>query len=224
MPRKIYKNHWTKGGFDFDHAHHRITFISKSAPASVNPESFHQAAFFDIIRRNMPQPPMAARRLERGLKKGSIVLEPVLDDPKYLTDPLYILTRIRHFPNGGYRHPKTANEMQRQGTSPGAFDNFLDAARHGYHGLRVELKIERNELSSAQQEERRWLEQEGYSCHVAWHYAELLQLVLWYCEIPRKLIRGYPQAHEITLPKKGGHDARCGCELELSSLPSLVAA
>lgn len=47
-------------------------------------------------------------------------------------------------PNGGARHPAVAAKMREEGVKPGVPDLFLPVARHGFHGLFLELKTEVN--------------------------------------------------------------------------------
>jgi len=48
-------------------------------------------------------------------------------------------------PNGGYRTAATAGRLRGEGVKAGVFDVSLDVARHGFHGLRLELKRPRTE-------------------------------------------------------------------------------
>jgi hypothetical protein len=43
--------------------------------------------------------------------------------------------------NGGLRTAATAGRMKGEGVKAGVFDLSLDCARHGFHGLRIELKV-----------------------------------------------------------------------------------
>ena len=45
-----------------------------------------------------------------------------------------------HVPNGGARHIATAARMKAEGVKPGVPDICLPVARHGYHGLYIEMK------------------------------------------------------------------------------------
>jgi len=44
-------------------------------------------------------------------------------------------------PNGGRRHIKVAKEMKAEGQKKGVPDLNLPIARHGYHGLYIEMKM-----------------------------------------------------------------------------------
>ena len=206
------KNKFLKGGFNFATGKSKPLEIRKSAPVVNINESDLQSAFFAILRQNEPRPPVRTRR---GSKQ--LIVEPILDDPKYLNHPLYIFTRVRHFPNGGFRHASVAEQLFLEGVRPGAFDIYLDAARHNCSGLRIEMKAADGELSDYQIEEMRWLRAENYSAHVCYHYVEAMEVLLWYTGVDRKLIRGYPPSpHSYQLPAQG-HEELCGCGLELTT-------
>lgn len=80
-------------------------------------------------------------------------------------DPL--LDMLYAVPNGGSRYMAEAVNLKRQGVKAGVPDMFLPVARHGYHGLYIELKrIKCGRLSLAQ---KFWLErlrEQGYAACV----------------------------------------------------------
>ena len=65
-------------------------------------------------------------------------------------------------PNGGARDPITGSRLKAEGVRRGTPDLFLEAARGGYHGLRLEMKAIDGRESEAQQEFGRYLEKAGY--------------------------------------------------------------
>jgi len=74
-------------------------------------------------------------------------------------------------PNGGSRHKIEASRLKRQGVKAGVADIFLDVARQGYHGLRIELKRpaeggKRKGTVSVEQKEwiERWLQHGYFAC------------------------------------------------------------
>lgn len=69
----------------------------------------------------MPHPPIKTRPISKGENKGALAVDELILDPKYLAHPLYVLTRVRHFPNEGKRDPGLAAQ---QGIRAGAFDIF----------------------------------------------------------------------------------------------------
>lgn len=71
---------------------------------------------------------------------------------------------IMAIPNGQYRK----GQRPEPGIVPGAFDLFLPVPSGQYHGLWIELKISPNKPSRAQLEFMRRMQQQGYSCVVAY--------------------------------------------------------
>lgn len=123
-----------------------------------------------------------------------------------------IFKDVYHVPNGGHRHEAVALKLRAEGVKPGIPDIHLDAARRGFHGFKCELKVERNKLGENQIYFRKRYIEEGFFTHSAWHYAELLAMLLWYLDIDIKKIQGLPNRHAIIIPAQGGqHDERCGC-------------
>lgn len=84
-----------------------------------------------------------------------------------------MLNAIAHIPNGGYRRKSEAARMKAQGVRRGYPDILLDYPSCGKHGLRIELKRERN--YRIDREQKRWIYQlnvNGYAavfCFGWWH-------------------------------------------------------
>lgn len=72
------------------------------------------------------------------------------------------LKLLYHIPNGGKRNASEAAHLKRQGVKAGVPDLFLPAARMGYHGLYVELKVGRNKPTELQLQWQRDLTEQGY--------------------------------------------------------------
>jgi hypothetical protein len=123
-----------------------------------------------------------------------------------------------HVPNGGLRNKRVAAQLLAEGVRPGVHDIHLDAARRGFYGFKCELKVLYNDLSPDQSRIRKRLLQENYFAHTAWHYAEMINLILWYLDISPKSVQGYPHRVAVVLPPKGGHDERCGCDFRIKDL------
>lgn len=73
-------------------------------------------------------------------------------------------------PNGGARDPITGSRLKAEGVRRGTPDLFLEAARRGYHGLRIEMKAIGGRESEEQEEFGLYLERAGYQfrfCHGA---------------------------------------------------------
>lgn len=50
------------------------------------------------------------------------------------------LSLLFHIPNGGYRSPRTAAALKKQGVQPGVPDLFLPVPCGVFHGLWIEMK------------------------------------------------------------------------------------
>ncbi len=75
-------------------------------------------------------------------------------------------------PNGGHRHKAVAGKLKAEGVKAGVEDVFLDVARGGYHGLRIEMKAGKNKATP---EQRDWMARhnaEGYLAIVCYGWAE----------------------------------------------------
>ena len=91
-------------------------------------------------------------------------------------------------PNGGYRNPRLAALLKATGTLAGAPDVVVDLARHGWHGLRIELKRRKGgSLSTDQVRVHKALAQEGYLVVVARGAEEAWELFEWYVNGPRTM-------------------------------------
>lgn len=83
-------------------------------------------------------------------------------------------------PNGGHRHKAVAAKLKAEGVKAGVLDVFLDVARGGYHGLRVELKVGTNQPTAAQLE---WIDRftrYGYKTAVCRDLDGLKALIVGY--------------------------------------------
>lgn len=92
------------------------------------------------------------------------------------------LALLHHIPNGGKRDAITAAIMKREGVKAGVSDLFLPVARHGYHGLYIELKALDGKLSSNQ---KWWIEEtakQGYKSMTCWGWEEAKSEIVSYLE------------------------------------------
>ena len=79
---------------------------------------------------------------------------------------------LHHVPNGAFLHgnqQQRARQMiklKKQGVKVGVLDLFLPAARHGYHGLYIEMKRRdgKGRLSPEQKEFSADISEAGYLC------------------------------------------------------------
>lgn len=93
------------------------------------------------------------------------------------------LEYLYHIPNGGSRNLKEAANLKKQGVRAGVPDLDLPVARKGYHGLRIELKFGKNDLSVNQ---KRWLEflrDQGYATAVCYGWKEAVGVICRYLDI-----------------------------------------
>lgn len=102
-------------------------------------------------------------------------------DRRALSNPLW--NYIFAIPNGGYRDKATAGKLKAEGVRAGVLDLFLPVARHGYHGIFIELKTGDNKPSEQQNEWMRKLRAQGYKCEVVWdQVVRAINLLEWYLE------------------------------------------
>lgn len=88
---------------------------------------------------------------------------------------------IFHVPNGGKRNVIVATKLKREGVRAGVPDLICLLARHGYHGLVMELKVGDNDTSAAQDKWLKWLANAGYcACIVRNDPAEAMRILEWY--------------------------------------------
>lgn len=73
---------------------------------------------------------------------------------------------LHHSPNGGKRNAIEAAKFKAMGVRAGFPDLILCIARHGYHGLFVELKTEKGRQTDNQKYYQCVLEEQGYRYEV----------------------------------------------------------
>lgn len=69
---------------------------------------------------------------------------------------------LYHIPNGGWRHRTVAAKLKGEGLKPGVYDYMLPVARHGFHGLYIELKNMDGSRSKEQKEFGEFVTAQGY--------------------------------------------------------------
>lgn len=88
-----------------------------------------------------------------------------------------------HIPNGGSRNPIEAANLKRQGVKAGVPDVFLPVARHGCHGLFIEMKRAKGGvLSQFQKEYIEALMREGYRVAVCHGFEEAKRTIEEYLD------------------------------------------
>ena len=83
-------------------------------------------------------------------------------------------------PNGGYRRKATGGRLKAEGVRRGVADIFLDVARCGHHGLRIELKAKGGSTS---QEQRAWIARwtmHGYQAVVSFGWEDARREIIEY--------------------------------------------
>lgn len=80
-------------------------------------------------------------------------------------------------PNGGFRNPKTAAILKREGVISGVPDICLAVPISPYYGLYLELKIKGNYLTDNQKEIMGLLSEQGYLCKVIYSVDEFQAVV-----------------------------------------------
>lgn len=73
------------------------------------------------------------------------------------------LLNLFAIPNGGHRHILTALKLKREGVQAGVPDLFLAVPNKKFHGLFIELKVNKNKLSLSQKNWHERLADAGYS-------------------------------------------------------------
>ena len=83
------------------------------------------------------------------------------------------LRLLYHIPNGGLRNLPEAVHLTAQGVRRGVPDMCLPVARHGFHGLYIELKRRKGSKTSTEQTE--WIDlltMQGYKAEVCHGFDE----------------------------------------------------
>ncbi len=83
-------------------------------------------------------------------------------------------------PNGGSRNKIEGKRLKQQGVKAGVPDIFLPVAKNGYHGLFLELKVEKNKLSKKQADWIKELKKQGYKAVVVYGFDEAMKVLTEY--------------------------------------------
>jgi len=90
------------------------------------------------------------------------------------------LALLHAIPNGGWRGYKTGKMLKAEGLKPGVPDLCLPVARHGYHGLYLEMKSKKGRVRP---EQRWWLDaltEQGYLAVVCKGFAQGVDVITEY--------------------------------------------
>ena len=86
------------------------------------------------------------------------------------------LRLIYAIPNGGHRHKLTGAKLKAEGVKAGVPDLCLPVARHGFHGMYLELKRDpKLKLSPKQKVWFQDLREQGYWCVKCGSFQEAVQ-------------------------------------------------
>ena len=86
--------------------------------------------------------------------------------------------------NGIRSNARTINKMKAEGLVLGIFDLHLDAARHKYHGLKIDMKRTKgSKRSQGQIEYADFLATEHYLAQFCYGALEAVKLLKWYLGI-----------------------------------------
>lgn len=90
------------------------------------------------------------------------------------------LTALYAIPNGGLRNKRVAQKLKASGVRAGVFDISLDVPRGGFHGLKIELKFGRNQLTEHQKVWKERYEKQGYKIAVCYNWEAARDEILEY--------------------------------------------
>lgn len=94
----------------------------------------------------------------------------------------YLLYKVH---NEGKKSKPQAIKDKALGIVAGAPDLNLDLPRHGYHGLRIEMKTQKGKQTEKQRMFQKSLESNGYLYRVVRTLEEFKELINWYCSIDK---------------------------------------
>ena len=99
------------------------------------------------------------------------------------------LCLLHHIPNGGKRTKAEAARFKRAGVKAGVPDICLPVARHGFHGLYIELKADKGKVSEAQANWIFALQKQGYQAVVCYGAEAAIDVIREYIGITRDGVR-----------------------------------
>jgi hypothetical protein len=86
-------------------------------------------------------------------------------------------------PNGGERNKIVAGNLKAEGVKAGVLDIFLPVARGGFHGLFVELKVDKNRMTPEQITFGAAVALQGYEVATCYSWFEAAQVIQRYLKI-----------------------------------------
>ena len=79
---------------------------------------------------------------------------------------------VYHIPNGGKRNRREAVNLKRQGVRAGVPDLCIPVPMGSYHGLYIELKVDKNKTTQNQDDWLELLNKNGYKAVVCYGFDE----------------------------------------------------
>jgi len=93
------------------------------------------------------------------------------------------VNRFFAVPNGGQRHKAVATKMKAEGVKAGVPDLLLLLPRGGYHGLVIEMKYGKNNITDSQSDWLDFLASQGYYTAICWGCDEAIQATVDYYDL-----------------------------------------
>jgi hypothetical protein len=94
------------------------------------------------------------------------------------------LDMLYAIPNGGLRNVIVAKKLKAEGVKRGVPDICLPVARHGLHGLYIELKTENGVVSDDQSNWYAMLSEQGYRARICRGAEQSIAAIKFYLCIP----------------------------------------
>ena len=93
------------------------------------------------------------------------------------------LKLMYHIPNGGERNKVVAAKLKAAGVKAGVPDICLPVARGQYHGLYIELKIDKGRPTQQQKEWNDALTKQGYKAVFCWGFESAIEVIKEYLRL-----------------------------------------
>ena len=99
---------------------------------------------------------------------------------KYMEGQYPELRLMYHVPNEGKRTRSAGARMRQEGLKAGVPDVCLPVPRAGYHGLYIEMKVDKNKPTEKQKEWLAGLKAQGYATTVCYGWEAASKVILQY--------------------------------------------
>jgi len=91
-----------------------------------------------------------------------------------------LLKLLFAIPNGGERNPIVAGRLKAEGVKSGVPDLFLPVARHGFHGLFIEMKKPKGTIGPNQPQWEADLKAQGYGHLFSYGWEQAASALEWW--------------------------------------------